>query len=56
MRYVKSCLTNIQKQQNKIKIAYLLRNSQTLQQNNLRLLRTKKVKVSGYCFYMNTNI
>ena len=38
------------------KLAYFLRNSQTSQVNNLRILRIKNAIFSGYCFYMNTNI
>ena len=34
----------------------LLRNLQTLQANNSRILRIKNVKFLGYCFYMNTKI
>ena len=33
-----------------------LRNLQTLQANNSRILRIKNAKFSGYCFYMNTKI
>ena len=32
-----------------------LRNLQTSQVNNSRILRMKKAKFSGYYFYMNTN-
>ena len=33
-----------------------LKNLQTLQANNSRILRMKNVNISGYCFYMKTNI
>ena len=38
------------------KFAYFLRDLQTLQANNSRILRIKIAKFSGYYFYMNTNI
>ena len=38
------------------KLAYFLRNLQTSRASNSRILRIKKVKSSGYCFYLNTNI
>ena len=38
------------------KLAYFLRNLQTLQANNLRVLGNKKAKLSGYFFGMNTNL
>ena len=39
-----------------LKISLLLRNLQTLQENNSRIFRIKNAKFSWYCFYMNTNI
>ena len=33
----------------------LLRNLQTLRENNSRTLRIENVKFSGHCFYMNIN-
>ena len=38
------------------KLAHFLRNLQTSQANNSRILRIKNTKLSGYCFYMNTYI
>ena len=37
-------------------LAYFLTNLQTLLANNSRILSIKNAKLSGYCFYMNTNI
>ena len=56
-KYVKSLFTNIQKQQNMLTISlYFLRNLQTSRANNLRILRIKNAKFSGYYFYKNTTI
>ena len=46
VRYVKGLFTNMQKQQNIVKISRL----------NSRILMIKNAKLSGYCLYMNTNI
>ena len=35
---------------------HFLRNLQTSRANNLRILRIKNVKFSGYCFYLNTKV
>ena len=37
------------------KLAYFLKNLQTSRPNNSRILRVKSAKLSGYCFYINTN-
>ena len=37
------------------KLAYFLKNLQTSRPNNLRILSIKSAKLSGYCFYINTN-
>ena len=37
-------------------LVYFLRNLQTSQANNSRILRIKNAKFSGHCFYMNTNM
>ena len=38
------------------KLTYFLKNLQTSREDNLRILGIKKEKLSGYCFYMNTNV
>ena len=38
------------------KLAYFLKNLQTSQANNSRVLRVKNAKYSGHCFYMNANV
>ena len=38
------------------KLAYFLRNLQTLPINNSRILRITNAKFAEYCFYMSTNI
>ena len=38
------------------KANYILRKTQTSMGKNLRILRIKNAKFSGYCFYMNPNI
>ena len=38
------------------KLAYFLRNLQTSQADNSKILRIKNVKSSGYCFYLYTYI
>ena len=48
--YVKSLLQTFRN-----KLAYFLRHLQTSRANNTRISRIKNAKVSGYCFYMNTN-
>ena len=55
-KYMKCLFRNIQKQWNMLKIGYFLRKLQTSWVNNLRILRIKNAKLSGYCFYMNANI
>ena len=47
--YVQSLLTNIQKQQNTLKIRPLLRDLQTLRASNSKILWIKKAKLSRYC-------
>ena len=37
-------------------MAYFLRNLQTSQVNNSRILKIKNAKFSGNCFYINTSI
>ena len=56
VRYVERLFTIIQKQLNMLKLGYFLKNLQTLQANNLRILSIKNATFSGYCFYMNANI
>ena len=53
---MKSLFTNIQKQENMLKLAHFLRNLHILQENNSIILWIKNANFSGYCFYMNTNI
>ena len=55
-RYVKSLLTNIQKQENMLKISLPFKNLQTSRTNNSRIFRINNAKFEGYCFNMNTNI
>ena len=54
--FVKSLFTNIEKQENMLKISLFLRNLQTSWANNQRTFKITNAKLSGYCFYMNTNI
>ena len=49
------CLQTFRNNRIPYKLAYFLRNLQTSQTFNLKILRTKNVKFSGYWFYMNTN-
>ena len=57
VRYVKSLITNIKRQQNMLKISLLfLRNLQTSLVNNSTIIRIKNAKFSRYRFYINTNI
>ena len=56
VRYVKNLFRNIRNRKIREKLTYILRNLQTLTANNSRVLRIKKAKFSGYCFYMNANI
>ena len=39
-----------------LKITLFLRHLQTSRANNLRILKIKNAKFSGYCFYMSSNI
>ena len=52
----KFCLKTFRNNRICKKLAYFLRNLQTLRVNNSRILRFKNVKFSGYSFYMRTNI
>ena len=49
-RYLKCLFTNMQKQQNMLKIAYFLRKILTLRINNSRNLRIKTAKFQGNVF------
>ena len=53
---MKCLFTNIQKQQNMLKISLLFKKNINFLVNNLRILRIQNVKFSQYCFYMNLNI
>ena len=55
-RYVKSLLPNIWKQYNMLKISLLFNKFTNFTANNSIILRIRNAKISGYCFYMNTNI
>ena len=60
VRYVKSLITIVQKQQIILKIslqklAYFLLHLQSSRTNNSKRFRIKNAKFSGYCSYMNTN-
>ena len=50
------CLQTYRNNRIRCKVAYLLRKIQTLRVNNSRILGIENAKLSGYCFYMNTNI
>ena len=39
-----------------LKISLIFKKFTNLRANNLRILRIKNAKLSGYCFYMNANI
>ena len=39
-----------------LKLAYFLRNLQTLQVNNSRIIQIKNTEFSGSCFYMNRDL
>ena len=54
VRYVKRLFTNIQKQQNLLKINLLFRKLTNL--NNSKIVRIKNAKFSGHHFYMDINI
>ena len=54
-RYVKCLFTNLQKQYNTLKVAYLSK-IQTLRVSNLRVLRIKNVKISAFCLYEREQI
>ena len=56
MRYAKSLFTKHSEIEEYLKNQPILRYLQILQANNSRILKIKKMKFSGYCFYMNTNI
>ena len=56
LRYVESLFAIIQKQLNMLKLGYFLKNLQTSQANNSRILRIKNATFLGYGFYMNANI
>ena len=56
MRYVKSFFTNIQKQWNMLKASLLFKKFTNSPANGSIILRIKNAKLSGYCFYMNTNL
>ena len=56
VRFAKCLLTNMQKQQNVLKILKRKRKIETLRVNNSRILSFKNAKFSGYHFYRNLNI
>ena len=51
----KVCLQTFRKNRICWKLAYFLRTLRTSRANNSRILRIKNMKLSGYCFYINTN-
>ena len=55
-RYMKCLITNIQKQQSMLKVAYFSSKIQTWRENDSRILRIENAKSSGYSSYVNTNI
>ena len=52
----KVCLQTFRNNRIYQKLAYFLRNLQTLRADNSRILRSTNAKLSGNCFYMNTDI
>ena len=52
----KVCLQTFGHNRIRKKLTYFLENLQTLGANNSKILRIKKVKFLGYCFYMNPNL
>ena len=55
-RYAKYLFKNIQKDEIRLKVAYLLRTIQTIWANNSRILRIQNATFLGYYSFMNTNI
>ena len=52
----KLCLQTFRNNRTRSKLTHFLRSLQTSRPNYSRILRIKKVKFSGYCSYVNTNI
>ena len=52
----KVCLQTFRNNRIRKKLAYFFRKLQTSRAKSSRILRIKKAKFSGYCFYVNTNM
>ena len=55
-KYMKCLFTNIQKQQNMLKISLIFQKNTFFTGKEPENFQIKNAKYSGYCFYMNPNI